>query len=135
MFHVTERASEIELEIHDVDVEGLFTDAILALGDVFSAAAAERGEPVTHRVELGAADPEGLFKTWIDELIALAESENFVPERVAKLDLAATAIRATVSGERGIAQSLIKDVSSHRIAVGALEDGTWSATVILDVAG
>lgn len=134
MFHVTERPGAIEMEIHDVDLEGLFDDAVLALSDVFSDAAASRGRPVTHEVELTAGDTAALFGAWIRELIALAETQGFVPERVEKLALANDAVRARVAGERGIARDLIKDVASHRIEVEALEDATWSATVVLDVA-
>jgi SHS2 domain-containing protein len=134
VFHVTERPDEIEMKIHDVDLEGLFDDAVLALGDVFSDAAAAPGRPVTHEVEVTAGDTPALFAAWIRELVALAETEGFVPERVEKLALANDAVRARVAGERGIARELIKDVASHRIEVEALEDATWSASVVLDVA-
>jgi SHS2 domain-containing protein len=134
VFHLTERPGEIEMKINDVDLEGLFDDAVLALGDVFSDAAAARGRPVTHEVELTAGDTAALFGAWIRELVALAEAQGFVPERVEKLALANDAVRARVAGERGIARELIKPVASHRIEVEALEDATWSATVVLDVA-
>ncbi|MGB2850117.1 MAG: archease [Solirubrobacterales bacterium] len=133
MYHLDERDSEIEMTIDGGEPEGVFADALLALGDVFSDAAAASGRPVTHEVQLKAGDVAGLFSAWIGELVELAEAQGFVPERVEKLNLEGTSLVALVAGERGIDQDLIKAVASHRTEMGVLEDATWSASIVLDL--
>ena len=131
MYELHEGDREIELRIEDVDPQGVFSEALIALGDVFSEAAAAKGTPVTHEVVLAAADLSTLLADWVRELVRLAEAENFIPERIAKLRLAGTTIRAVVAGERAVPRDLIKAVAYDRVEMAQTEDAAWSATVIL----
>lgn len=135
MYKVATRDSEIELTIDEVDAEGLFTEALMCLGDVFSEASAARGNPVSHEVVVSAADLNGLLGAWVGELVRLAEEEAFVPERVLELRVAPTGLRASVAGENGLPRALITDVSSDSVKVVRLDDATWEATVILHRSG
>jgi SHS2 domain-containing protein len=132
VYHLEERSSEIELLIEDVDAERIFAEALLALGDVFADAAAAPGTPVTHEVEVRASDLPTLLAEWIRELVYLAEAEGFVPERITKLRLAGTSLSAEVAGERSIPRSLIRALAYDRVEMEQLEDGTWTARVVLD---
>lgn len=132
MYQLDRRGSEIELTIEDVDPGGVFGEALLALGDVFSEAAAASGKPVTHEVQVSAADLSGLLANWIRELVRLAEVEGFVPERIEKLRLADTGLRAVVAGERAIPRSLIKSVAYDHLEFEQQDDATWSARIVLD---
>ncbi len=131
MYHVDHRGSEIELEIEAVEIEGVFTDALLALGDVYADATAARGRPTTHAVVVGADDLPGLLAAWVARLVELAENEDFVPERVEKLRLAGSDLNALVAGERSIPRDLIAGVASDRVGMRRLQDGAWSAAIVL----
>ncbi len=132
MYNTVEHASSIELDIEDADPQGLFTESLLALSDVLSDASG--GTAVTHEVALEGPDLDGLLVAWINELIRLAENDGFIPERVFRERLAGTSFSARVAGERGIEQSRIRELSCRSIQVKELEDGAWSARVIIDTA-
>jgi SHS2 domain-containing protein len=125
-----EHTSEIELLIEDATPEGVFTEALVALGDVLSEA--RKGEPVTHAVRISAPDLPALLAAWMEELVFLAETDGFIPERVVEIELEDTGIVAVVGGERSVPQSLIKAVTYHRLEMGRTDAG-WRARVVLDV--
>jgi SHS2 domain-containing protein len=131
VYHLNEQPHEIDLHIEDVTPEAIMAEALLALSDVFGAA--RDGKPVTHEVVVRAHDFPGLLAAWMQELVRLAETEGFVPERVAKMRIEGTGIDAVVAGERSIPQSRIKAVTYDRLEMSQLEDGAWTARVILDV--
>jgi SHS2 domain-containing protein len=130
LYRWAEHTSEIELLIEDDSPEAVFTEALVALGDVLSEA--RGGEPVTHEVGISAPDLPALLAGWMEELVYLAETDGFIPERVAKLELEGTSLVAVVAGERSVPQSLIKAVTYHRLELKRA-NGTWRARVVLDV--
>jgi SHS2 domain-containing protein len=130
LYRWAEHTSEIELLIEDDSPEAVFTEALVALGDVLSEA--RGGEPVTHEVRISAPDLPALLAGWMEELVYLAETDGFIPERVAKLELEGTSLVAVVAGERSVPQSLIKAVTYHRLELKRA-NGTWRARVVLDV--
>ena len=132
-YQLIEHPNEIELQIEDANLEAVLAEALLALGDVFAAASAESGTPVTHEVVIQANDFPALLGAWMEELVRLAETDGFIPERVETMRLEQTAVAAVVAGERGTAQSKIKAVTYDRLEAEQLDDGAWTATVILDV--
>lgn len=130
MYETDEHGSLVELLIEDVDPEGLFTESLLALSDVLSDATG--GKPVTHEVQLAAGDLQGLLRKWVDELIRLAESDGFVPERAFKERLGSSSFRARIAGEREIPQDEIRSVTCREVEMKRLDDGAWAARVTLD---
>jgi SHS2 domain-containing protein len=132
-YQLIEHPNEIELQIEDVNLEAVLAEALLALSDVFAAASAESGTPVTHEIVIQADDFQALLGAWMAELVRLAETDGFIPERVETIRLEPTSVVAVVAGERGIAESKIKAVTYDRLEVARLEDGAWTARVILDV--
>ena len=94
---------------------------------------AERLEPAPPReVALRAPDRAALLADWLAELAFLAESEGFVPGRLASLELSDSALDARLEGSRGEPPHLVKGVTYHRLALERA-DGGWRATVVLDV--
>jgi SHS2 domain-containing protein len=130
MYHWTRRTSEVELEIEDTEPRGLLTEAVVALSEIFPVS--KGGEPVTHEVALGAEDLRGLLAVWMHELLRLALEDGFVPERVEKLRLEGSRVRAVVAGERSLPpRSPIRAVSERGVELRRLDDGAWSARVVL----
>src|SRR5829696_8044888 len=61
------------------------------------------------------------------ELVYLSEAEQFVPARIASLELADGRLRATVEGHRGEPKHLVKGVTLHRLALR--QDDTRAGTL------
>jgi SHS2 domain-containing protein len=130
MYRWLEHTAEIELLIEDETPEAVFTEAMVALGDVLGDA--RGGEPVTHDVRIRAPDRAALLAGWMEELVFLAETDGFIPHRIERLELDAETLTARVGGERSVPQSLIKAVTYHRLEMEPAGGG-WRARVILDV--
>lgn len=62
----------------------------------------------------------------------LAETEDFVPERLQVLQLDGGSLRATVAGRRDAPPHLVKAVTYHELAFERTDAG-WRASVVLDV--
>jgi SHS2 domain-containing protein len=127
-----EHTSEAELWIEDETAEAVLVEAAIALGDLLGERSG--GEPVSHAISARADDLPALLVEWLSELVYLAESDGFVPERVAEISLADSSVRATVAGRRLEPQSLVKGVTYHRLEMAQEGDGgPWRARVVLDV--
>ena len=130
MYHLIEHPSEVEIEIEDTDPEGVLTEAVLALSEVFPVV--KGTEPVRHEIAVSAADLPQLLAAWMHELLRLAETDGFLPERVEKLRLDGSSLRAVVAGERSDPPgSPLRSVTERRLQMERLEDGAWGARVVL----
>jgi SHS2 domain-containing protein len=125
-----DHTGELQLSIEAGTEEAVFEDAVAAVGELLGRD--EGGTPVRHEVEVTATDTPALLAEWIGELVFLAETESFVPERVSRLVLAGTSLWATVEGRQGDPPHAIKAVTYHNLTLEA-NNGTWYATVVLDV--
>ena len=90
------------------------------------------GVPARHEVQLEAADRAGLLAAWLDELVFLAETADFVPERVEVIDAGETTLTAVVEGRRADPRALVKAVTYHGLVFERSETG-WRARLVLDV--
>jgi SHS2 domain-containing protein len=126
-----DHTSERELWIEDENPEAVLGEAAVALGELLREH--RRGEPVTHRVSVGAADLPALLAEWLGELVYLAETDGFVPERVMEMELVDNRLNAVVAGQRTTPQSLVKGVTYHRLEFERDGENAWHARVILDV--
>ena len=130
MYEWVDHTAELELRLEARTREALFADALAAFAELIGD---ERGgEPAALEVELEARDSGTLLAEWLQELVFLADTEDFVPERVAALDLGEHGLRATVEGRRGRPSQLVKAVTYHGLELRPAEDG-WAARVVLDV--
>jgi SHS2 domain-containing protein len=130
VYRILEHTSEVELEIEDATVEDVFAEALVAVGDLL--AVASQGEAVTREIRAEAGDLPALLAAWIEELVYLAETDGFIPQRIERLNLDGTRLDAVVGGERSVPQSLIKAVTYHDLELEQV-GGACRARVVLDV--
>jgi SHS2 domain-containing protein len=122
--------AEVELAIEAETEEQVFVEALTAFGELV--ARDDSGEEARYDVTLAAADRGALLVEWLQELIFLADTESFVPERADGLRLDDGALHATLVGCRGRVEPLVKAATYHGLRF-AREDGLWKAVVVLDV--
>ena len=134
MYRWVEHTGELEVEIEGPTEQAVFEHGFEAMRDLLDG---EEGEgertPVEPRaVSIRARDRAALLADWLAELAFLAESEGFVPERLASLELAERDLRAVVEGRHGRPPHLVKAATYHRLSLERAADG-WHARVVLDV--
>ena len=133
MYRWVDHTAELELHVEAPTEGDVFGEALTALGELLAEHSDEgAGEPARHQVSASAPDRPTLLAEWLSELVFLAETEGFVPERVESLELADDELTATVSGTRAAPPNLVKAVTYHRLEMGERDDA-WRATVVLDV--
>ena len=130
MYEWVEHTAEVELHVAAESREAVFAEALAAFAELVSRD--DRGERVEHEVTAEAQDDATLLAAWLDELVFLAETEDFVPERLERLQLDGTRLRAVVAGHRGRPAHLVKAVTYHGLEF-ARNGGVWRAKVVLDV--
>jgi SHS2 domain-containing protein len=125
-----DHTAEFELAVETSNEVDVFTESLAALGQLLGED--PRGEAARHEISVSASDRATLLVEWLSELVFLAETEAFVPERAEHIALAADRVSATVAGRRGNPPHLVKAVTYHRLEFR--RDGElWKATVVLDV--
>jgi SHS2 domain-containing protein len=124
-----EHTGELELEI-EADSEGaVFRDAVAAFAELVG----DGGEETLEReLELNGGDRAALLAEWIGELVFLAETDDFVPEQVVRLELGPDGLRAALEGRRGAPPHLVKAVTYHRLSFEPSDRG-FRARAVLDV--
>jgi SHS2 domain-containing protein len=125
-----EHTGEVELELEGASEEEVFAEGLRALAEAL--ADEPEGPPRRVRVEVEARDRATLLAEWLGELVFLAESEKFLPERVLALELEARGLRATVEGRAATPRYLVKAITYHRLALEPASGGV-RARVTLDV--
>jgi SHS2 domain-containing protein len=130
VYRWVEHTSEVEVLIENDSPTAVFIEALVALGDLLTD---ERGgEPLTHEVRARAPDLAALLAEWLSELVYLAETDGFIPERVLEIELTETSLEARVAGQRTRPQTVVKGVTYHGLELTDAHGG-WRARVVLDV--
>jgi SHS2 domain-containing protein len=133
MHRWVDHTSELELRIEADSEIAVFEEALEALLELLDERLGDRGgERARHEVTASAPDRATLLAEWLSELVYLVETEDFVPERVERLDLGDGDLEARVEGRRTRPPHLVKAVTYHRLEMRE-HDGSWRATVVLDV--
>jgi SHS2 domain-containing protein len=127
-----DHVGELELWVRAADEASVFVEALLALGELLSDDAEPTGEPESLEVVVAGDERATLFAAWLEELSFLAETQGFTPERVERLELEPSRLRARVSGRGGTPPHLVKAVTHHRLTFEPVEGG-WQAVAVLDV--
>jgi SHS2 domain-containing protein len=133
MYRWVDHTGELELEIEAENETEVFEQGFEAMRDLLrpeEAALSAASERI--RVSLTAGDRPALLADWLSELAFLAESEGFVPERVASIELDGNRLTAELLGVRGDPPHLVKAATYHRLALER-DDSGWRAKVVLDV--
>lgn len=125
-----EHTGELELLIEADGEGGVFAEALTAYREL----AGGEGEDEEMVVEIGlnGVDRADLLAQWLDELVYLADTRGFVPERILAIEVWPDALRATVAGRVGSPSPLVKAVTYHDLAFG-FDGSRWHARVVLDV--
>ena len=125
-----DHTSELELELEGRTEADVFAAGLAAVAGLL--AEEPHGETERRDVIVTAPDRARLLADWLGELVYLVETDEFLPDRVAALELEGERLRATVEGRRASPRNLVKGVTYHRLEL-AREDSVWRARVVLDV--
>jgi SHS2 domain-containing protein len=125
-----EHTGEVELTIEASSRAGVLEEAMAALAELLVEDAA--GAWLAHKISVAASDRPALLVAWLDELVYLAETTGFRPERIAQMDCSELAVEATIEGRVGRPSHLVKAVTYHDLAFEGRGD-RWEAQVVLDV--
>jgi SHS2 domain-containing protein len=132
VYRWVEHTGELELWVEDRSVEAVFEEALVALGELMARAEGPGGEPAKREVATSAPDRAALLAEWLNELIYLAETDGFVPERSERMTIAGSTLSATIAGRLGDPTPLVKAATYHGLELRE-EAGQYSAKVVLDV--
>ena len=134
MYEWRSHTAEIELHVEAETAGDVFAEAVEAFGRLVELE--DGGEPAAEEVVVEARDAAGLLVAWLEELIFLADTRSFVPDRVAELELrdseSLSRLRARVEGRIAALDPLVKAATYHALEL-AHECGRWRARVVLDV--
>ena len=125
-----EHTAELELVVEAESERDVFAEAARAFGELVDRG--EGGDPTAHVVAVEARDLGSLLVDWLEELIFLADTQSFVPERVPSLELECGRLRALVEGRRAALAPLVKAATYHGLHFSRA-DASWRAQVVLDV--
>jgi protein archease len=126
-----DHTAELELQIEAETPAQVFEDALAAFAELVDDDDGA-GDPVTHQLWLTAADRPALLARWVEELVYLADTEQFVPRRVSSLEVGRQELRARVEGIKASPRPLVKAVTYHGLEL-ARREGAWRARLVLDV--
>jgi SHS2 domain-containing protein len=130
VYRWVDHTAEVELHVEAGSQEDVFAEALTAFAELVSRE--DRGERVEHEVTAEAQDDATLLAEWLGEFVFLAETEDFVPERLKRIELDGGRLRAVVAGHRGRPAHLVKAVTYHGLEFARSGD-VWRAKVVLDV--
>ncbi len=130
MYRWIEHTGEVELSVEAPTEHDVFVDAMRALAELL--ADEPHGAARRRELEVTASDRATLLVEWLAELVYLAETDAFLPERVVAFEADETRLRATLEGRTATPRYLVKAVTYHRLELAGA-DGRWRARVVLDV--
>ena len=130
MYRWIEHTSELELAIDAPTEAAVFADAFAAYVELVRDNESLDGE--RREIELRSAERATLLADWLEELVYLADAQQFVPERLTDMQLEDGGLRATVRGHQGEPRALVKAVTRHRLDFRGDARG-FTARVVLDV--
>lgn len=128
--HFVEHGGEVEVELAAENEIGIFAAGLDAFAELV--AGNEDGEPMELQIELQDRDRTLLLVDWLNELLFLAEVEQFVPRRITSIELGDERLQATVAGYRGTPRPLVKGVALNGLRFEQ-EGGVWHGRVVFDV--
>jgi SHS2 domain-containing protein len=129
MYEWLSHTAEIELRVVADTVEGVFADAADAFGRYVELGS--DGDPARHELDLEAPDRAALLVTLLEELIFLADTERFVPDRT-ELRVQHRRLVGAVEGRRTSIDPIMKAATYHGLQFERSGD-VWNARVVFDV--
>jgi SHS2 domain-containing protein len=130
VYRWVDHTSELELAVEAPSEADVFADALAAFRELVGDEA--DGAVERREIMVASTDRATLLADFLGELVFLAETEDFIPERLAALALEPPNLRASVEGRGGEPRHLVKAVTYHGLEFANV-DGGWRARVVLDV--
>ena len=121
--------AEIELRVVAPSEEQVFAEAADAFGRYIELD--RTGEPARHDLDLEADDRGALLVALLEELIYLADTEGFVPDRI-DVHLDARRLAGVTDGRRTQIDPIVKAATYHGLRFERDGDA-WEARVVFDV--
>jgi SHS2 domain-containing protein len=121
--------AEIELRVVAATEEGVFADAADAFGRYVELD--RGGKPARHELDLEAPDRGALLVAFLEELIFLADTEGFVPDR-AEVHVEQNRLSGVLEGRRTRIDPIMKAATYHGLEFERNGE-VWDARVVLDV--
>jgi SHS2 domain-containing protein len=130
---IADHASEIRLRIRAATMPELLAEAGRALAKLQLREASSEAAPISRDIEISAPDRAALLAEWLNELIFLAETEAWVPDRFEMTHATDTSVRVRASGVPFARLSgLVKAATLHGLRVDEVPGGL-EGEVVLDV--
>jgi SHS2 domain-containing protein len=129
MYEWKSHTAEIELHVVAPTEEGVFADAADAFGRYIELD--RDGGPARHDLGVDAPDRGALLVAFLEELIFLAETEGFVPDRT-DVRLDGDRLDGFVEGRRTRIDPLVKAATYHGLRFER-EGDLWNARIVFDV--
>ena len=136
-FEVLEHTADVGFRCWGADPGELFVNAARAMLDI--AADTSRVEPAKELIfGVSGEDYETLLVNWLNQLVYAFDADMFVPVVYHVRQIKPTTLVCDCQGEkrdpaRHPWKLIVKAVTYHDLEVAQLEDGRWTARVILDV--
>lgn len=130
-FRFLDHPGEVELVVDAAGEPEIYGEALHAFAELVEQDTG--GRPGQRHIRLEAPDRVSLLVDWLNELVYLADTDGFVPERIETMSLEGTRLDATVSGRLEAAPSSL--VKAATFSGAAFERGAhgWCARIVLDV--
>jgi SHS2 domain-containing protein len=129
MYEWRSHTAEIELRVVAPSENGVLADAADAFGRYVELD--RGGEPARHELDLEAPDRGSLLVALLEELIFLADTEGFVPDR-SELCVDGARLFGTLEGRRTRIDPIVKAATYHGLRFERNGD-VWDARVVFDV--
>ena len=131
---IDDLTSDVMFEAFGRDLKELFENAAEAMFSVICQLD-KVGRKESREVEVRGRDEKGLLLNWLQELIALVDTEGMFFSGFEVREISPTGLKATVWGEEaepGKGETVVKAVTYHKFAVEKTRGG-YRARVSLDI--
>jgi SHS2 domain-containing protein len=129
MYEWRSHTADIELRVLAPSENGVLADAADAFGRYVELD--RDGEPARHELDLEAPDRGSLLVALLEELIFLADTEGFVPDR-SELCVDGGRLSGVLDGRRTRIDPIVKAATYHGLRFERNGD-VWDARVVFDV--
>lgn len=131
-YTLIDHTADTGMRVSAPTVEGLFTEAALALCDIMGALTSTGEETVAVQAE--GVDREDLLVRWLQEILYLVEVKGFRVAEAGLMELTDTDLRGELLGAYTGAslQVEVKAVTYHNLEIKCI-DNAYVAAIILDM--
>lgn len=135
-FRSVPHTADIGFKLWGTTLADIFVQGSQALYSLMTDRRRLRGRQ-TITVEVEAPDQEALLVDWLNHLLYLYETKNFLARKIEILEISTTRLKARLAGEeldpeRHILKTGIKAATYHGLAIRS-DHGGWEATIIFDL--